>query len=84
MPDGDQVESMGLYTLQQEETPIGSDEGTFALGFVITEQWVDGGGADGRHLGRGKLENPKTRRPPRKGRRQHGLSFLAKNSPRSC
>ena len=67
MPDGDQVESMGLYTLQPEEPRIGSDESASALGLAIAEKSVDGGGADGRHLGRGKLENPKKSETPKKG-----------------
>ena len=58
MPDGDQVDGIGLYTLQPEETPTGSDEGASGLGPAVVGNTADGGGANGGHLGRGKLENP--------------------------
>ena len=67
MLNGDQVEGMGIYTIQPEETPIGSDEGVSALGLAVAEKSGDGGGADRGHLGRRKLENLKKSETLKKG-----------------
>ena len=61
------MDGIGLYTLQPEETPTGSDEGASGLGPAVVGNTADGGGANGGHLGTGKLENPKKAETSKKG-----------------
>ena len=53
--------------LSSQKTPTWSDEGASALRPTVAGNSADGGGADGGHLGRGRMEDPKKLETPKKG-----------------
>ena len=53
--------------LSSQKTPTWSDEGASALRPTVVGNSADGGGADGGHLGRGRMEDPKKLETPKKG-----------------
>ena len=80
MPDGDQVDILSshkkpLLGRMRAYLPWGwpSQNSRWTVEVQMEDTWVGG-----------SWRTPRSRRPPRKGRRQHGLSFLARGFPRSC